>query len=75
MLRKAYTPAGDDGLGQAGILVREVLDDAARTRLVGNIFGHLKHGVSAPVLARSLEFWRKIDKTLGDRIAAGLEDR
>ena len=74
MVRKAYTlRKDDDDFGQAGTLVREVLDDAARTRLVGNIVGHLSGGVSAPIMARALEYWRSVDKTLGDRIAAGVK--
>ena len=72
MVRKAYTlRAEDDDFGQAGTMVRRVLDDAARARLVSNIVGHLKDGVSAPVLARALDYWRKVDKDLGDRLAAG----
>jgi catalase len=42
---------------------------------VSNIVGHLKDGVSAPVLARALDYWRKVDKALGERIAAGMKDR
>jgi catalase len=75
MVRKAYTlRADDDDFGQAGPLVRNVLDDAGRERLAGNIAGHLKGGVSAPVLARALEYWRKVDRNLGDRIAAIMKD-
>jgi catalase len=70
MVREAYPlHREDDDWGQAGTLVRDVLDDAARERLVGNAAGHLRKGVSAPVLARALEYWRHIDKDLGDRIA------
>ena len=69
-VRAAYTlHAEDDDLGQAGTLVRDVLDDAARDRLVGNVVGHLCDGVSEPVLDRAFEYWRNIDKDLGDRIA------
>jgi catalase len=76
MVRKAYTLRNeDDDFGQAGTLVRHVLDDAARARLVSNIVGHLKDGVSEPVLARTLEYWHKVDKALGERIAAGMKDR
>jgi catalase len=76
MVRKAYTlRAEDDDFGQAGTMVRHVLDDAARARLVSNIVGHLKDGVSEPVLARTLEYWHKVDKVLGERIAAGMKDR
>ncbi|WP_424212019.1 catalase [Streptomyces sp. BI20] len=66
--------AEDDDWGQAGTLVREVLDDAARERLVGNVAGHLADGVSAPVLARALAYWRQVDKALGDRVAARLRE-
>ena len=46
MVRTAYTlRPSDDDWGQAGTLVREVLDDAARDRLVDNIVGHLLNGV------------------------------
>ncbi|GJF30641.1 catalase [Kitasatospora sp. NE20-6] len=73
MVREAHPlHREDDDWGQAGTLVRHVLDDAARERLVGNAAGHLGKGVSAPVLARALEYWRKIDKDLGDRIAVAV---
>jgi catalase len=73
MVRAAYTPhAEDDDWGQPGTMVREVLDDAARERLVNNIVGHLLNGVSEPVLKRAFEYWRNIDKNLGDRVEAGV---
>jgi catalase len=55
----------DDDWGQAGTLVREVLDDDARARLVDNVVGHLLNGVSEPVLERALCYWRNIDKGAG----------
>lgn len=74
MVRKAYTlRKDDDDFGQAGTLVRDVLDDAARERLVGNIVGHLSDGVSQQVLDRALAYWRNVDQNLGDRIAAGMK--
>src|SRR5215831_3772406 len=76
MVRAAYTPHADDNdWGQAGTLVREVLDDAARDRLVSNVVGHLLNGVSEPVLLRAFDYWRKIDKNLGDKIEAGVRAR
>jgi catalase len=60
----------DDDWGQPGTLVREVMDDAARDRLVHNIAGHLLEGVSEPVLVRAFEYWHNVDKHLGDRIEA-----
>ncbi|MEU8784160.1 catalase [Streptomyces sp. NPDC048637] len=70
MVREAYTlRRDDDDFGQPGTMVRQVLDDAARDRLVGNVSGHLLNGVSRPVLDRALQYWRNIDKNVGDRIA------
>ncbi|MGW7315421.1 catalase [Streptomyces sp. NPDC054865] len=74
MVREAYSlRAEDDDWGQPGTLVRQVMDDAARDRLVSNVVGHLADGVSAPVLARALQYWRAVDKGVGDRIAARFE--
>ncbi|WP_324754191.1 catalase [Roseovarius sp. Pro17] len=73
MVRQAYTlREDDDDWGQAGTLVRDVMDDAARDRLVNNIVGHLKGGVSEQVLQRAFEYWRNVDKTLGDRVEKGV---
>jgi catalase len=69
----AYTPRkDDDDFVQPGALVRKVMDDAQRDRLVSNVVGHLKDGVSEPVLERAFEYWRKIDREIGDRIAKGV---
>lgn len=62
----------DDDWGQPGTMVREVLDDAARDRLVANIVGHLLNGVSEPVLVRAFQYWRNVDKTVGDRVEQGV---
>jgi catalase len=73
MVRAAQTlHAEDDDWGQAGTLVREVLDDAARDRLVNNIVGHLLNGVTEPVLERAFEYWSNVDKELGERIEKGV---
>jgi len=47
------------------------MNDEERDRLVANVVGHLKAGVSQPVLKRAFEYWRNIDKEIGDRIAEG----
>jgi catalase len=75
-IRAAYTlRKDDDDFGQAGTLVRKVMDDQQRNRLVSNVVGHLKAGVSQPVLQRAFEYWRNIDREIGDRIAkAGWAD-
>ncbi|TWT90911.1 Catalase [Pseudobythopirellula maris] len=73
-VRSAYTlHAEDDDWGQANTLVNKVMNDAERDRLVSNVTGHLKAGVSEPVLSRAFEYWRNIDKTIGDRIAKGVQ--
>jgi catalase len=64
--------AEDDDWGQAGSLVRDVLDDAARARLVSNIVGHLLDEVTEPVLLRAFDYWRNVDKDLGDRVEQGV---
>ena len=69
-VRAAYTKRrDDDDWTQAHTLVREVMDDAQRDRLVSNVVGHLKDGVTDPVLKRAFEYWRNIDAEIGDRIA------
>ncbi|MBL7499094.1 catalase [Frankia sp. CNm7] len=73
MVRTAYTlRRDDDDWGQPGTLVRDVLDDAARARLVSNIVGHLLKGVSEPVLLRAFEYWRNVDKDLGEAVETGV---
>ena len=64
--------AEDDDWGQAGTLVRQVLDDEARDRLVSNIVGHLLDGVTEPVLQRAFEYWRNVDEDLGERVEKGV---
>jgi catalase len=73
MVRAAYSQhEQDDDWGQAGTMVREVLNDAARERLVDNIVGHLLNGVTEPVLVRAFEYWHNVDKDLGDQIEQGV---
>jgi catalase len=64
--------AEDDDWGQAGTLVREVMDDAARARLEHNIVLHLLDGVTEPVLLRAFEYFRHVDEDLGNRVEAGV---
>ena len=76
MVRAAGTlHAEDDDWGQAGTLVREVLDDAARERLVNNIVGHLLNRVTEPVLQRAFEYWHNVDTDLGNRVEKGVRAR
>ena len=74
-IRAAYTlRKDDDDWGQAGTLVRKVMNDAQRDLLVAHVVGALKGGVSKPVLERAFEYWRNIDKEIGDRIAKGVTE-
>jgi catalase len=43
------------------------MDDDRRNRLVSNVVGHLKSGVSAPLLERAMEYRHSIDKKNGGR--------
>ena len=73
-VRAAYTlRKDDDDRGQAGTLVRKVMDDAARDRLVSNVVGAFKNGVSEPVLKRAFEYWKNIDKDVCERIEKGVK--
>ncbi|SHE71374.1 catalase [Streptoalloteichus hindustanus] len=74
MVRAAYEKhAEDDDFVQARALVREVMDETQREQLVKNVVGHLSNGVSQPVLERAFEYWRNIDKEVGDRIAEAFQ--
>ena len=69
MVRAAYTlHAEDDDFGQARTLLTEVMDDAARGRLVETVSGLLAGLRRDEVLQRAFEYWRNIDKAVGDRI-------
>jgi catalase len=75
MVRSAYTlRSDDDDWGQANTLVRQVMDEAARERLVSNVVGHLRNGVSKEVLDRAFEYWKNIDKEIGDKIEAAVRN-
>ncbi|RAV33828.1 catalase [Corynebacterium heidelbergense] len=68
LTRGAYVrhPEDDDFI-QAGILVREVLDDAARERLAGNI-ARAMDGVSDQVEQQCWTYWGRVDENLCKRV-------
>ena len=71
--RYAYEKhAEDDDFGQAGTMYREVMDDAAREALVGNIVGHASDEVASETQQRVVAYWTSVDADLGARVAAGL---
>jgi catalase len=75
MVRAAYSlRKDDDDWSQPGALVREVMDDAQRERFVKNVAGHLSDGVSEPILERAFNYWRNVDKDIGDQIEKATRD-
>ena len=71
LVRSAYTlRKDDDDFSQPRTLIREVMDDAQRERLVNNVVGHLSNGVTEPVLKRAFEYWKNIDEEIGGKIEA-----
>jgi len=76
MVREAYTlREDDDDFSQPRALIRDVMDDAARDRLVNNIVGHLCDGVSEKVLQRAFEYWRQIDEETGNKVEQGVREK
>ena len=62
----------DDDFGQAGTLVRDVMDDAQRDRLVATVVAQVGQVTVPLVRSRAVEYWRQVDADLGARVAAGL---
>ncbi|MET4098707.1 catalase [Agrococcus sp. UYP10] len=62
----------DDDFGQAGTLVREVLSDPERERLVANIVGHVGKTRVPEIRERAIQYWKSVDAGLGARVEAGL---
>ncbi|HEX6659668.1 MAG TPA: catalase [Ilumatobacter sp.] len=77
MVRAAYTlHVEDDDFGQPNTLINDVMDDDQRARLVDNVSGLLAKVRRDDVRQRAFQYWRNIDKAIGDRIeAATLEQR
>lgn len=76
MVRSAYTlRPDDDDFTQAGVLVRQVFDNAQRGRLIETVAGSLLGGVRSPVLERAIDYWKSIDadvgRTIEERVRAG----
>ncbi|KRC88707.1 catalase [Terrabacter sp. Root85] len=69
MVRQAYTlREDDDDFSQAGLLVREVWDDAQREAFTETVAGHLLGGVKSPVLERAIDYWKSVDAETGKQI-------
>ncbi len=68
LVRQAYTlHAEDDDWTLAGMLVRDVFDDAQRDRFVETVAGALG-GVREDVLERAFAYWGTVDAEIGKRI-------
>ncbi|WP_404312246.1 catalase [Agrococcus terreus] len=63
----------DDDVTQPRTLIREVMDDAARDRLVANITGHVGGTRIPAIRERAIQYWKNIDEEIGARVEAGLE--
>jgi catalase len=75
MVRSAYElHPEDDDFSQPGTLVRDVMDDAQRDRLVEQVSGSLLGGVRGEVLERALDYWSRIDPDVGKRIEKNVRD-
>lgn len=73
MVRQAYLlHAEDDDWTQAGTLIRDVFDDAARDRFVDTVAGALA-GVRDDVLERALIYWKNVDDEVGKRIETNVD--
>ena len=71
MVRAAYTlHPEDDDYGQANTLLTQVMDQPQRDRLVETVSGVLSGIRREEILQRAFQYWRNIDKTIGDRIEA-----
>ena len=69
LVRSAYTLHPEDNdFGQAGVLVRDVFNDAQRSEFVDQVAGSLLGGVHGVVLERAFDYWRNVDREIGRRI-------
>jgi catalase len=76
MVRAAYTlHSEDDDFGQARTLLTEVMDDAARDRLIDTVSNILSTLRRDEVLQRAFEYWRNIDRSVGNVIEEATMER
>jgi len=66
-LRRSSTPRTTTGITSTQ-WEPDVLDARPAARLIDNIVGHLLNAVSEPVI----EYWRNVEKNLGDRVTEGV---
>ncbi|WFD29462.1 hypothetical protein MSPP1_000471 [Malassezia sp. CBS 17886] len=69
MVRAGYTKHPEDSdTVQPHVLIRKVMDEPARERLVHNVVYSINGGVKEPVLSRLFEYWKSIDEEIGQKI-------
>lgn len=74
MVQQAYTlRAEDDDYGQANTLINQVMDEAQRERLVHNVAGAAAGVQSDEIRERVYQYWKNIDKAIGDKIEAAIK--
>lgn len=64
----------DDDWDQVGALIREILDDDGRQRLISNLVDYLKSGVSQIELDRVIKYWCKADQDIGEGITERMKN-
>ena len=62
----------DDDFVQPRALIDDVLDATAVDHLVDNVVGHASQGVLPAMQDRVVEYWTKIHREVGERVAKGL---
>lgn len=67
-----HDSSGDDNYAQVTVFWTKVLDEAARTRLVENIAGHLKDAASF-IQERAISNFSKVHADFGTRLRAALK--
>ena len=74
MVQQAYTlRAEDDDYGQANTLINQVMDEGMRERLVHNVAGAAAGVRSDEIRERVYQYWKNIDKAIGDKIEAAIK--
>jgi catalase len=67
-----FNSADDDNFTQPGIFWREILDEAARARMVANISGHLKDAQQF-IQDRAVSNFSQVDRQMGTRLRKALD--
>ena len=76
LVRAAATlHAEDDDFGQARTLYTEVMNDAARQRLVNNIAGHVGDVQTPEIRERAFGYWDQVHPELGQRVRVAVAEQ